>query len=268
MAQRWTFVADLFRELLPAEPPRRQQPREDLRLRRMREYVFTGIAAVCALLCLIFLGSWYGNRELLQRVEAAGASKPAYSKPASLADFQALEKLRGGSGAVAAGRRPLAALGIVYGQPHSGTCADSLFSRFRLLLLDELNAGMTTNLSTVSDSADRYDDIYRTLQTHLIISGNGCGLDPELVSKTLRDQERSQFVDAGPEWRRAAEITSGSTRASWPTAIRCRYHWTRSREARAAVSCQGEGRRRSVSRDSGDRREECRQAAAAGGRGT
>ena len=119
-----SFVADLFRELLPAEPPRRQQPREDLRLRRMREYVFTADRQLCARCCAwSFSGRGAGIVSLLQSVEAAGASIPAYSKPASLADLQVAGEIAGGSGAVAARRRPLAALGTVYRQSHSGTCA-------------------------------------------------------------------------------------------------------------------------------------------------
>ena len=47
------------------------------------------------------------------------------------------------------------------------------------MLLDELNAGMVSTLATVSETADRYDAIYRILRTHLTISGNGCGLDAD-----------------------------------------------------------------------------------------
>jgi type VI secretion system protein ImpL len=205
MTQRWAFVGDLFRELIPAEPARKQAPREDLRFQRLREYVLAGVAGLCTLLCLIFFASWYGNRGLLQGVQAAGESHLSYSKPPSLADLQALEKLRVEVERLRHGSGLSLHWGLYTGNNILEPARNAYFRRFRTLLLDDLNAGMVSNLASVPDAADRYDPIYRTLQTHLILSGSGCSIDPGLVSTVLQEQERSQFTDAGPEWRRSAD---------------------------------------------------------------
>src|SRR5262249_27336120 len=93
--ERWMFVSELFRDLVLAEPPRRQQVPDNRRLEKMRQYVLVAASAVCTLLCIAFLVSWIGNRNLLRSVEAAGVFEVRNrTNPASLADLQSLERLR------------------------------------------------------------------------------------------------------------------------------------------------------------------------------
>jgi type VI secretion system protein ImpL len=205
MLERWMFVTELFRDFVLAEPPRRQQFSVDLRTERMRQYVFGGTAAACALLCVAFLISWTGNRDLLRTVEAAGMFEVRSRGNPSFTELQALDSLRVEVEQLRRGPGLSLRWGLYTGNKVLDSARTAYFRRFRWLFLDDWNARMVSSMANGPETGDAYEAIYRVVKTHLIISSGGCPVDANLVSRVLKEQERNEYGDAGQQWHNFAD---------------------------------------------------------------
>ena len=92
MARRWSFLADLFHQVVLADAPLQNAHVADARFELYRKKVLVGVLAVCGALCLAFFISWIGNRSLLGDVENAIRVDPRGE--VTLAELRKLDALR------------------------------------------------------------------------------------------------------------------------------------------------------------------------------
>ena len=93
LAQRWTFVADLFRELLPSEPPRNSSPAKTSSAPRARIRVHGSRRRVRRVLPGVF-GIVVRQPRIASQSGGGGRVQAGLLQAAFVTDFQALDKLR------------------------------------------------------------------------------------------------------------------------------------------------------------------------------
>jgi type VI secretion system protein ImpL len=235
-ARRWLFVADLFhRVVLPDRLARPVRPVAN-GVERYRRWALAAVCGVCILLCAAFLWSWGNNRELLAGVRAAVNPRVNRSSgPASLADLQSLEQLRGEIVRLRGDLPWSYHWGLYSGDRALPPARAAWFRRFERVLLIDLNSLMVGDLDALPATPNAnapYDPVYRVLKTHLMITSGNCSVDPALVSRVLKEYRGRIAPGAGSDWQEladrqidfyAAELASGN-RARLPEDVQARDH--------------------------------------------
>ncbi len=168
---RWSFVSELFHRVILVDQPVQVAAPADARLERYRRRVFAGVCAVCALLCLSFFVSWWGNLNLLHGIQAAAAFR-LEEKPPTVADLEKLDALRIRVERLRNGPGWWLHWGLYSGDRVMDVTRAAYFRRFHDLLLSDLNheiVGRLAALPAAPHADDPYDPIYQRLKTHLII---------------------------------------------------------------------------------------------------
>jgi type VI secretion system protein ImpL len=93
----WSFVGDLFQQIIVADRDRVSGAFIDRRLDLYRRLVFGSVVFVCLLLSFAFVRSWFGNRALLSAAQSAAAGVKTLNRPGdgpSPDNLQQIENLR------------------------------------------------------------------------------------------------------------------------------------------------------------------------------
>ena len=209
LVRRWMFVTELFHAIILRDAPLETTQPADPRIANYRRGILAAICATCLLLCFVFLGSWLGNRSLLNEVQAAGlAAAPKSSGPVTLADLQSLDQLRIQVTRLREGGGLSLHWGLYSGNEVLEPARSAYFARFRQLLLNDLNARIVRNLVELSAGSPReetYGPTYGALKTHLTISSGVCKLDAPLVGRVLKESRAQTAPNASPEWGSLAD---------------------------------------------------------------
>lgn len=208
-ASRWLFLAELFERVVLQPRPAAFMPVGSSAAEKNRKLAAMAVCIFCFLLCLLFLNSWRKNDALLSAVNEGSSLSPHSGMP-TVAELQALEALRVQSGQLSTYEREGAPLsmrwGLYSGNRVSSAARALYFRRFSDLLLAPLNAILVGRLTALPSSPkpdEPYLPVFRTLQTHLMLSSSPCGLDAGLAAETLKDAARD-WTAATAEWRTLA----------------------------------------------------------------
>lgn len=205
----WMFSTDLFHKVVLRDRPPRNVPAVSGNLDRLHIWTFRAVAAVCALLCFAFVLSWVRNRELLSDVAAVPlAATRARGPIANLGDLEALDKLRQQIVRLEESVPLSMRWGLYSGDRVLPAARHAYFQRFHDLLLIDLNSVMIADLEALPPSPAAgapYDPAYRTLKAHLMISAQGCPVDPAFLSRSLKDVRPRIAPNAAAEWQALAD---------------------------------------------------------------
>ena len=208
-AFRWMFVSDLFHEVILRDALPQRSPRGDPNTERTRKAVFASACTLCCVLSLIFIHSWWRNRELLQRVETA-ATAPISRRGAnpSLANLESLEALRKEVQGLRNGSGLSMHWGLYSGNRILEAARRAYFREFQNLILDRTNARMVQSLAqapTSGTGGDQSAPVHDILKAHLMISSGRCKAEPQFLSSVLKNETGSKDdSEVGAEWRSLA----------------------------------------------------------------
>ncbi len=203
MKQQWMFCRELLEQIVPNDSlavvgslPAR--PRTEPRLERYRRALAVGATALAAVFALIWLQSWWGNRQLLKDVrgsmEAATAATRSADGSLSLTALQRLDGLRRRLESLDEGGPWRLHWGLYAGDYVRPAARALYFQRFKTLLLDDLNQQLVHKLAALPASpspGDPYEPAYNKLATHLTISGASCERDKTVVASVLKEEAAS-----------------------------------------------------------------------------
>jgi type VI secretion system protein ImpL len=207
MARRWSFVCDLFHRVVLVDQPLQTAVPVDARFELYRRRAFAGVLAFCTVLCLGFLASWIGNRNLVGDIERV-AVLPKPVTPVTLEELRNLDALRVQVERLRNGAGWWLHLGLYSGNHVLDVARTAYFRRFQQLLLDDLNRSMTDDLKALpvaSAAGPPYDSVYPTLKTHLIISSGNCPVEPAVVSQVLKGVRAETDPQNRSEWQRLSD---------------------------------------------------------------
>ena len=201
--QQWMFCRELLEEIIPNDSlavvgSLPVAPRTEPRLERYRRALAIAVTTLAVVLSLVWLQSWWGNRQLLKDVQASMESAKAASREpdgsVTLAALQRLDGLRRRVEILDQGGPWRLHWGLYTGD-HVRPAARALyFQRFRALLLDDLNRQIVQKLTALPASPapnDPDEPVYNRLATHLTISGASCDRDKAMVASVLKEEAAS-----------------------------------------------------------------------------
>jgi type VI secretion system protein ImpL len=208
--QRWIFLTSLFRDVVLADrplgrmaivPASAQNPR--------RTAVLVAATAVSAIFVAAFTVSWFGNRDLLHRVESVavriGASNAESGLP-SLDQLKRLDALRERVEELDAYRQAGPPLGLRWGLYAGNQVREaarlSYFRRLKSLLLDRANNQLALSLSKLPLKAEENavppsTDVRGRFKAHVMVSPSPDGCVPEAPIVSRQFQFALQEVGLG-----------------------------------------------------------------------
>lgn len=214
---QWMFVRELFEEIIPKDSASvsavtRRVPARSNRLEQYRQWVTVGGVAMAVILGLVWIQSWWGNRQLLAGVRAAMEAVSAQgsggeSVPEAPA-LRRLDDLRKVLVELDSGSRWSLHWGLYAGDRVRPEARRLYFRRFQAIVLSGLNQELVRQLARLPAAAgtgDPYESAYRQLWTHLTISGEACKREPTVVAAVLKQQAEVAGWTASEERKRLVE---------------------------------------------------------------
>ncbi len=196
--ERWMFVTQFFSEILlrdAAVAP--AKIRVAISQPRFKNAIPATIAAAAVLLCMVWLQSWWGNRDLLQSVHAAAEATRTNSKaspsPEStpLVALQSLDQLRSQLANLRADPHLRVHWGLYVGDALEPDARNLYFRGFRDVVLEPLRQRFIAKLNALPPTPEEgapFDGPYQILQTHVAISSRRCMVDPVAVRQVLKTE--------------------------------------------------------------------------------
>jgi len=186
---QWLFAPDIFGKVLPAGAPPKAVVVAfgDRRVERFRLLLMTATAALCLLMCIGFTISWFGNRDLLNRVQTTAEVVPPVAQvEPTLSALHALDGLRVILKNLGNRQGIGMHLGLYTGNRIALPLRAAYFERLQSLLLNGINSRLVEALQT-ADTSDA-GLLYSFLRTHLMITTRACEPETRLVTEVLRKE--------------------------------------------------------------------------------
>jgi len=190
MIAKWTFLTELFHDVILKDRAGYIAPRINTRDQGLRNLAFAGVGALCLLLCLLWANSWRHNRELLNAVQGTVQNVHRYRAETTtgeaLTDLDALHS-------------PLETLldydrhgppisyrwGLYSGAEATNALSGLYFDKLRTLILDPSTSSLATLFLGLNSSAPVADDVYALLKTYRMITSGECKPEGEFLGNTL-----------------------------------------------------------------------------------
>ena len=208
-SSRWIFLSNLFHEVILRDTVSQHAPRSDSQADRYRKLILACACAFCFLLCLIFVHSWWRNRDLLRDVETA-ATAPSIRRgmQGSLANLQSLDALRKEIQELRGGSTLSMHWGLYSGYRILDAARVAYFRQFQNILLNDTNARMVETLASAPTGGagnEQPAPIHDILKAHIMISSGRCKAEPQFLSRVLKSETGPKDEsEVGPEWRSLA----------------------------------------------------------------
>jgi type VI secretion system protein ImpL len=185
LAPQWLFVPKLFTDIVLADKIGTAAPViDDRRTLTQRRLVFGGAIAACVLIAGLFAWSFWGNRSLVQTVEAS-VKGPGSS-------LEALEQLRQRVAELDAYEEKGRPWSLRWGLYSADNVLPELrqlyFERFREQLLDGVVTRLARSLSSLPPSQDPkypYTLVYKQLKTYLTVVPRSCKPEQPAIGEML-----------------------------------------------------------------------------------
>ncbi len=178
---QWLFLSQLFHGVFLADRSAMGASSASIKTSSARRILFAAAAAVCVLLSIAFLISFFSNRSLEARVHEAAQGtafgSAASSDLASLDQLRRLEDLRQALGTLGTYHKEGAPLhyrwGLFVGEPLYTEARRVYFDRFRQILFFQTQSAILQNLRALpSTPGPEYGPTYDALKAYLITTSN------------------------------------------------------------------------------------------------
>ena len=215
MVPQWVFLSHVFSHVVLQDRAALGASGASTKVNFWRRMVFAGATAVCAILFIAFLISFFSNHSLESDVAKAAQAVHAGAAPnadvGSLQDWQALDALRQPLQQLSNYQQNGAPLHMRWGL-YSGADVYAqgraiYFARFRRLLFDQAYNSLHSTLTALPVSPgpnDDYSAAYNPLKAYLIVSSHPEKSTREFLTPTLLkywlpgrdlDDQRKQLVE-------------------------------------------------------------------------
>ena len=189
LVERWMFAAEFFQNVLTLDRPVVRAISTRANPGKQRQLIAAVAAGLAALLALIWTVSWIGNWSLVSDVQAAVSSAQSGNADLSVANLNALDRLRVQLTELQDSSQWHLHWGLYTGNDLLTYASRAYFSRLKQLSLDRLNQTIGAELRQTG-SAGQSDDasaVYDRLKTERTIAAKTCAVDQSLVRRVLTD---------------------------------------------------------------------------------
>ena len=193
---RWCFVAELFHRVILADPLGARVAFANRRQDMRRRILFGSLTALGAILCILFIRSWWGNSQLLEDVEQASSVQysftPNVRATPSLETLRGMESLRAQVATLLQYERDGAPWRLRWGL-YSGNrvlpaAYDLYFQRFRQFFYDDIHGSIAATLSRLPATPDPnspYNAVYDRVKAYRMITQCKCTPDAAFLTPVL-----------------------------------------------------------------------------------
>src|SRR5581483_8927457 len=193
--QRWCFVAELFHRVILPDPMGQAVAFASRKSDMYKRIAFGAACGFAAILCLLWIRSWWNNTGLLDNVQAAAAAPYSFApnqRIPSLDTLKEMEALRSQLETLLEYDRSRPPLRMRWGL-YAGTRAlpavyDLYFQRFRQVFFDDINGSISGTLVRLPPSPDQtntYNTTYDRLKSYRMITSGKCSVDPPFLAPVL-----------------------------------------------------------------------------------
>lgn len=214
MVPQWVFLSHIFSHVLLQDRAALGASGASTKVNFWRRLMFATTTAICVILFLAFLISFFSNRSIESQVASAAQAVHSSAAPSgdfgSLQDWQALDALRQPLQQLSTYEQNGAPLhmrwGLYYGHDLYTEGRAVYFARFRQLLFDQTYTSLHSTLMSLPAApgpADDYSAAYNPLKAYLIVSSHPEYSTREFLTPTLLkyspaandpDEERKQLI--------------------------------------------------------------------------
>ncbi len=199
MVARWSFVSELFHRVILNDPLDAVAGFRHRKLDLYRRIAFGGAAAIGLLFTILFLRSWYDNRELLHDVKQAAqvnySFQPGPMATPTLDDLRAMDGLRAQLETLLDYERngpPWRMRWFLYsGSGVLPPVSQLYFQRFRQMFFDDFHAKLVVDLQRLPSSSDGsvpYGAAYDGLKAYRMVTSCKCKPDKSFLAPLLFNQ--------------------------------------------------------------------------------
>ncbi len=196
MVTRWSFVSELFHRVILGDRLDAVAGFRHRKLDLYRRIAFGTGAAIGVLLCLMFVRSWYDNRELLHAARQAALApysfQPGPMASPTLDDLHAMDGLRSQLETLLDYERngpPWRLRWFLYsGSTVLPSIQHLYFQRFRQMFFDDVYGKMVTDLQRLPSSSDgsvTYGTVYDTLKAYRMVTSCKCKPDKAFLAPLM-----------------------------------------------------------------------------------
>ena len=183
LVDRWVFVNDFFQKVLSQDRPAVRIVAAPSKLEQNRQIIVATAAGLALLSGLVWTVSWFGNRSLVARTQAAIEAVRRGPADLSLESLQLLDRLR--EHLVELERNNPLSLhwGLYTGGGVKPIARAAYFERLRQVSLNRINQVLGADMQQAGSAGT--GPTYERLKTHLTITKLACPVDETLISKVL-----------------------------------------------------------------------------------
>ena len=192
LIDRWLFVSEFFSRILPNDrsPTLLANSAPSSTSLHTKLLAFAAVLAGVAL--LVWTVSWFGNRELISRVEGTAVELHRASHDPSPENLEALERTRKEIARLEEGSKWSLHWGLYAGDDLLPLAKAAYFERLRQIALNDLNQSLASGLRQPLEKSG-YDAVYKKLKTHVTITAKACKVDPKEIVAVLDEQVPEVF---------------------------------------------------------------------------
>lgn len=203
---QWLFVKELLQSIIPGERAiAAAAPRRESRWERYHQAILAGTAAVCVVLLMIWLQSWWLNRSLLSDLHTAmrdaATIGPEAGRPLSAGSLNRLEAMRKQLERLEKPPSMAMRWGLYAGYRVRPDARMMYYRKFDDLILNDLNSRLGGHLGRLPGTpspADPASPAYDYLATHVAITGASCQPAADEVARVLKEEAASAGLAGDP----------------------------------------------------------------------
>ena len=185
LVDRWIFANEFFQNVLRLDRPAVRAVARPSRFGKNRQVALAVGAGLAVILALIWTVSWVGNWGLESDLETLVRNVRAGNNDLSMANLQALDKLRGQLEQMEQDNPMHLHWGLYTGDDLKDLASRVYFSRLKQLSLDRIDQTLNSQLRRVGNSTDDSGLTYTRLKTIRTIAARACDVDQPVVSRVL-----------------------------------------------------------------------------------
>ncbi|HLI76577.1 MAG TPA: ImcF-related family protein, partial [Acidobacteriaceae bacterium] len=186
---RWSFLLELFREIVLVDPAGDVVPAVRGTEHRVRDWALAAAGALCLLLTILWANAWRNNHDLLDHVRTAVDTVsygPPTSQPQAMGQLESMRPVLERLHADARNAPPLSfRWGLYAGEPARIALDQLYFGRFRQAMLDPVLAEIAARLLALQPGTPAGEDVTALVKSYRAMTSRACAPDDAVLSATV-----------------------------------------------------------------------------------
>lgn len=208
LVDQWLFLTDFFHKALTQDRPPIERAAASSAVTQYQRILAGAATALATVLALVWTISWFGNSDQTTQTASAIQAVRRGSGELTLANLQALDRLRGRVEDLERDNPLRQHWGLYQGAALQEAARKVYFDRLKQLSLDPIDDKLVAHLegAGTADPPPPPGPIYDQLKTHRTIAVLACAVESPRVSRVLKATAIEAFPQLGDEQRSLLDV--------------------------------------------------------------